>query len=74
MSEKLYSCPFCGNTKLSIARTNKKACWVSCDVEDGGCGAEVNSTPTRRGAIKKWNRRTVLTVHAKVVYDDEKGD
>jgi Lar family restriction alleviation protein len=66
--EKIKNCPFCGSKHLEIARTNINACWVECDK----CGAQTKSDPTRKGAIKNWNRRaTVTTTQTRIVYDQD---
>jgi len=58
MIPSLKPCPFCGSAKAPLAgRTNPRAWWVTCEPEDGGCGAEGPSRHTRREASAVWNRR-----------------
>ncbi|TAK59498.1 Lar family restriction alleviation protein [Methylobacter sp.] len=64
--EEILSCPFCPSLEVEICRTNKRACWVRC----AGCGADAPSHPTRKGALKNWNTRTVCRI-ATVVDDDD---
>lgn len=64
--ERIKSCPFCGSKELQICRTNKYACWVSCDK----CGADAKSDQHRVVAIQNWNRRKRAT-RAEIVFDDE---
>lgn len=67
-NEDIFSCPFCGNTNVEVARTNANACWICCD-DETGCGAEAPSAKTRKGAIANWNRRQNRVLPATVVYD-----
>lgn len=62
--EIIKSCPFCGSTKVEVSRTNANACWITCE----RCGGESKSHPTRKGAIRLWNRRKPAKV-ATIAYD-----
>ena len=68
MMEKIKSCPFCGSKKIIICRTNSEACWVRCDK----CFGETEADPTRKGAIRKWNREKIRTFNTKIVEDCDK--
>lgn len=60
-------CNSCGSHEVEVCRTNPGACWVRC----ADCGAETESHPTRKGAIKNWNRRHYDDVPAVIVWDQD---
>lgn len=66
--ENIYSCPFCGSGEIHVCRTNKNACWIRCD----NCGADAESSKTRKKAIKNWNRREPTNSYSNIVEDDDK--
>lgn len=68
--ESILSCPFCGSIKVEICRTNKRACWVRCD----SCGCDTESSPSRKKAIKNWNRRQSEQKYATIVWDQDEED
>ena len=57
MSEKLKPCPFCGSESAPKIIVYYKSAYVSCDIDDGGCGAEFDSLPGEHAAIAAWNKR-----------------
>ncbi len=63
--EKIKPCPFCGSKKVDVCRTTPY--WIRC----GRCGADAESDPTRKGAIKNWNRRRKVEGFAKIDQDDD---
>ena len=56
-SEKLKPCPFCGSESAPKIIVYYKSAYVSCDIDDGGCGAEFDSLPGEHAAIAAWNKR-----------------
>jgi len=71
--ERIKSCPFCGFKLVDINRTNEHSCWVQC--ASPRCEARAQSSSTREGAIRIWNRRTkrkTTTVDVLIVIDDDK--
>lgn len=67
MREKIKPCPFCGSKRINFNRTNKNACWLSCD----RCEAKTASSPVRADAIRYWNMRRKADGVAEIVCDDE---
>lgn len=67
MNEKIKPCPFCGSKKVDVCRTNENACWIRC----AKCGADAPHDPTRKVAIRNWNKRPKVVGFAKIVEDDE---
>lgn len=65
--EVILPCPFCGGTKVEIARTNPFACWVECC----RCGARSNSDHRRKVAIRIWNKRNHKIKPVKIMEDDD---
>ena len=57
MAEKLKPCPFCGSESAPKIIVYYKSAYVSCDIDDGGCGAEFDSLPGEHAAIAAWNKR-----------------
>ena len=57
MSEKLKPCPFCGSESAPKIIVYYKSAYVSCDIDDGGCGAEFDSLPGEHAAIAAWKKR-----------------
>lgn len=61
-------CPFCGSHEIEICRTNPNACWIKC----ADCGAESESSKTRKQAIQNWNRRYHDDFSSIIIYDQDR--
>jgi hypothetical protein len=66
--EELTSCPFCGSMRVNVCQTNAHAIWIECANDE--CGAQTGSRQTLRGAIRRWNNRTLAAATATVVEND----
>lgn len=61
-AERLYPCPFCGGTDITIKSNGIGDYYAICGSEDiaGGCGARTSDVrcESRAQAIERWNRRS----------------
>ncbi len=60
MSEKLKPCPFCGGAATITEYLDRGIKWLEpFYVECKNCGTYKKDFPTKKDAIKDWNRRNV---------------